>query len=53
MENIIAAFEESRFNAFDGYVSIPIFKAPDNYSSYHDSEIDRQIVVTLQDSNTD
>ncbi|MDD6072040.1 MAG: hypothetical protein PUC12_14720 [Clostridiales bacterium] len=51
--DIIVAFAKERFSIFDGYVSVPIFDAPTNYSSYHDSEIDRQIVVTLPDDGCD
>lgn len=43
--------EQKRFGLFDGYVSVPIFEPPKNYSTYHDSDIDSQIVVMLPEEN--
>lgn len=45
--NVDTIFETGRFNAYEAHVSEPIFVAPDNYSSYHDADVDRQIEVIL------
>lgn len=53
MASIVDTFKQEQFKYFNGYLSVPIFEAPKNHSSYHDSTVDEQIVITLPDDETD